>query len=223
MKRNRTQTSFTTILFVGGRVDRPLFLKILRKEVFNINFFERIHQRVEKIQHSNSLKNWIAESPSRQSARPNQVWRPHIRSARQAIAVLFLALFIPEWESWEIIKQIRDQAYFQKYAGEWNKVQIILEQVQTLADFEKELPRIMSEDDFFGNLIPLCEKLLYENPNAYYQAKPTVRKPKRRIRHRGYRDKGSLRPYHQRGRNIGDSNPGEDRREKVIYGHLPDL
>jgi len=50
-----------------------------------------------------------------------------------------------------------------------------------------------SERDFFGNLVPLMEKLASQLKVLNLQP----RRAKRTIRHRGYRDHGSLRPSHQ--------------------------
>lgn len=172
------------------------------------------------------LKNWIAENPSRYSAmenREDRSWLPHYKNAKEAEIVLFLGLFLPVWESWEIVSRIRESCYFHRYTGEWKQVQEILEQVTDLDTFEKKLSSLMSEDDFFGNFLTECERFLRREPHSF---KPLVRdehKPRRLIRHRGYRDKGSLRPKHQQGRNLPEEFHSEDRRGKVRYSHLPNI
>lgn len=191
-----------------------------------MTFLDRCLIRCRKEKNSLPLlEKWIAEN---QSLHPATItypsWLPHYRTAREALYILFLSLFLPEWESWEIISRIKESCYFQRYDGGWKQVQEILEQVSSLQSFEEKfLGQLCSEDDFFGNFLPQANKFLRKNTSSF---KPTVRdlhRPKRKVYRRGYRDKGSLRPYHQRGRNLPDPTPGEDRRGKVIFAHLPDL
>lgn len=191
-----------------------------------MKFSDRILSRMKKSPETFPLlMKWIAANPSRQSATEstNFSWLPHYRTAREAKMIIFLGLYIPEWETWEVISRIKESCYFQRYEGEWRQVQELLEQVTDLPSFEEEVMKFYSEDDFFGNFLLDTEKFLKRNRSC---KKPVVRdehRPKKLVYRRGYRDKGSLRPYHQRGRNLGEISPTEDRRQKIQYGHLPDI
>lgn len=190
-----------------------------------MNFYDRILRRISsKEDPLPQLKDWTAKSPSRYPATiESRSWLPHYRTAREAKFVIFLGLFIPEWESWEIITRIKESCYFQRYQGEWQQVQELLEQVTDLPSFEEKFLQQSSLDDFFGNFLKECNKFLRKNPNSFKPVERDRRKPRKLVYRRGYRDKGSLRPYHQRGRNLPEESPSEDRRSKVRYGHLPDL
>lgn len=137
--------------------------------------------------------------------------------------IIFLGLYRPEWVSWEITARIRNSAYFQRYSGEWEQVQLMLEQVTDFKTFEDYIQNHESFDDFFGNFLRDCEKFLKRNPFPFKPIERDRHKARKPVYRRGYRDKGSLRPYHQRGRNLGEPIPGEDRRSKVKYSHLPDI
>lgn len=167
------------------------------------------------------LKNWIAESQSRQPARVERSWIPNCHSAKEAEYIIFLGLFLPDWELWEIVDRLRNLCYNQRYEGEWNNVQKLLHEVTNLPTFEESIFEIMSEDSFYGNFLPQCEKFLRKYQYSFFNPERDRRKPKRLVRHRGYRDKGSLRPFHQRGRNIGESQPGRDDRYKIRYSNSP--
>lgn len=190
-----------------------------------MTFQDRIKNYVEKRQKDlPRLSDWIAESQSRHSATSNQSWLPQFRGAREAEIVLFLSLYIPDWESWEVIARIRDQAYHQRYEGRWNQVQLLLEQESSLPSFEEWWNEIESPDSFFGNFLRNCEKFLKRERFVYRDIERDRRRPKRKIRRRGYLDKGSLLPAHKRGRNLPDPNgAGRDDREKVKYKHLPSI
>lgn len=192
----------------------------------NINFSDRILTRIESQKDPLPLlKDWTAKSPSRYPATENDLksWLPHYRSAREAKMILFLGLYRPEWVNWEITARIRNSAYFQRYSGEWEQVQQMLEQVTDFKTFEDYIQNHESFDDFFGNFLKDCEKFLRRNPFPFKPVERDRHKTRKPVYRRGYRDKGSLRPYHQRGRNLGEPNSGEDRRSKVKYSHLPDI
>lgn len=121
-----------------------------------------------------------------------------------------------------MVDRIRNQAYYQRYSGGWQQVQDFLEQVNNLRQFEEWYSRWMSDEDFFGNFLPDCERILRRESERFLEENRHSRKPpKRKVYRRGYLDKGSLRPYHQRGRSLPDPNPGEDRRDKVKYSDPP--
>lgn len=216
---NRKNTTF-----FRGRSNRPLFLRIKRSEVITIlNFQQRILSRIRSSKNPlPEVEKWIAQTSSRQSATETLRWTPHYRTAREAKCIIFLGLYLQPWETWEIIDRIRNSAYFQRYSGEWKQVQDLLEQVTDFETFEENIWNSETEDSFFGNFLRECERFLKKN-SYLRKEEPIKRRPKKKVYRRGYQDKGSLRPFHQRGRNLPEENPGEDRRRKVKYGSLPEL
>jgi len=74
-----------------------------------------------------------------------------------------------------------------------------------------------SEDDFFGNLLPSANRYIRWNKMHYkvFKQEGPVR---RKVRKRGYDDKGTFRPLHQRGRNLPSmSIDREDRRSFICH------
>lgn len=94
----------------------------------------------------------------------------------------------------------------------------MLEKVTDLSSLEENLSLFWTEDEFFGNVLKRAEQLLKRNRSVIERYdRDTSRKPKNPTYRRGYKDKGSLRPPHERGRNLPDPNPGQDRRQKVLH------
>ena len=192
----------------------------------NIQLDDRIKNFVFRKDNFPKLRSWIAENPSRYSAmsmNPDRSWLPHVRCAQEALLVIFLATYLPPWESWEIINRINSQCYFQRYLGKWEKVEQLLQLTSDSQEIRSKFIEIMTPDDFFGNFLKLAERFLRENPRSF---KPTERdrhKPKRLIRHRGYRDKGSLRPPHESGRNLPEEGISRDDRNLLKIFGTPSL
>lgn len=189
-----------------------------------MNFLDRIFNFLDQADLPKTKK-WIAENQSWDSAPTDQAtsWLPVYHGAEEALEVLFLCLFQDPWKSWEVIQRIAESAYFQDYSGRWKQVQDILEQVTTSEDIKKFVELAFSEDDFFGNFLRNCEKLLRKNPHSYRLLERDRRKPRRLIRRRGYQDKGSLRPTTLRGSFPPDPQEKEDRRRKIHFQHIPDF
>lgn len=187
-----------------------------------MNLFDRVlrRSRIQKdpLPH---LEKWIAHSVAWQPATDEDFlkWKPTLpNSGKEAMVVLFLTLFRPEWESWEIIDWIKRKAYGQRYQGQWNQVQEILEQDISGLDINEQIGLfIKTEDDFFGNFLVLANKILRRNPYALQSQIDKYRTPKKKQRRRGYQDHGYMRPSHQRGRNLPDKDPGIDRRDYVKF------
>lgn len=188
-----------------------------------MNFLDRILSRTRG-KDLPFLNEWIAEYQSRWSATTDCLffWFPHVTKAQEALVTIFLSLFLPYWKTQEIFVRLANLGYQHRYDGSWEVVQTVLENeilAETSLDsdnVEKLMLGIMSEDDFFGNFLRECERFLKLNRYTFRDPE-RYRRPKRKIRRRGYLDKGTLRPYHQRGRNLPDPHPGIDRRSKVQH------
>lgn len=139
---------------------------------------------------------WIAD---RQSLKPERSLRvPRTTSAWEALAVLYLMSHLEQiyfWRTDETHRKLAYQAYLANYEGEWKTVQEILEQYpQTPAEFYQKFLNYHSPEEFFGNLVRLARRLSRGIDLKARDPHGRVLKPQR---HRGYRDKGTLRPPHR--------------------------
>lgn len=76
--------------------------------------------------------------------------------------------------------------------------------------------RLWHSRDFFGNILPLVQQV-FRNISPVFKTK---RRVKRVQRHRGYRDKGSLRmshQYHSFAEFTSEQNELEERREELLH------
>lgn len=90
---------------------------------------------------------------------------------------------------------LAQKAYLGNYEGEWKTVQFILEQYpQTPKEFLGYFLQNHSPEDFFGNLVKTSRRLIRGIGSKARDPLGVVRKTQR---HRGYRDKGTLRPAHR--------------------------
>jgi hypothetical protein len=151
------------------------------------------------------------------SKRPFELWLSNFHVLEHpygAMATLVAISFVrPGWSSYETIEKLVNHIWFlttkaHNSEGRWMIVREILSQ-----DFyrfgergclEKLIP-YMSYNDFFGNFLPkvysIIENNLYHR-NMLKAQKELSRREKyrgirRKIRRRGYNDKGSLRPSHR--------------------------
>lgn len=166
-----------------------------------------------------SLNSWIAECQSLQSAPSpeKQAWFPRVNTSREAIVVIFLSLFAGLWQTDRIIEHIAQLAYRYRYSGGWRTVQDFLESYDTPARFVEMYLQHRSFDEFFGNFLPSCDRYIRWHHKSFKgeTQKGPVLRPQRR---RGYNDKGTLRPYYQRGRNLpGEESKQEDRRGFITH------
>jgi hypothetical protein len=123
------------------------------------------------------------------------------------------------------IQNLAEASYRHEYSGHWSELQYFMENSSMIEQFLELIDSNHLGDEFYGNFLDLSEKILRRNRLAFRSIveKPSrVRYPQRK---RGYRDKGSLRPYHKRGRNIGESRAPVDRREATYNCQftLPEL
>lgn len=143
-----------------------------------------------------SLKGaWIAEC---QSLQPDRSLRfPRISTAWDAFAALYLLSHLEAsyWITDDIHRTIAQQAYHSNYEGEWEAVQEILEQYpHTPKEFYDAFLKRHSSDEFFGNLVKRANRLSRGISFKRRDPHGPIRWPQR---HRGYNDKGTLRPPHQ--------------------------
>jgi len=191
-----------------------------------MKFLDRIFLYLEGHEELSRLRKWIAENQSCCPANSllNLSWLPHYSGADEALCGLFLSLFLPQWETWELIERIANSAEFQEYSGRWEQVQEELEQVSSLEDLEKFVTISFSYDDFFGNFLRNCERFLRKNPHVVKPYDRDRKKPRRKVWRRGHQDKGSLRPTTLRGSFPPDPEAKEfDRKRKIIFNSLPPI
>lgn len=138
---------------------------------------------------------WIAEC---QSLQPDRSLRfCSSGSSWDALCVLYLLSHLTTWY-WitdDAHRVLAQKAYIANYEGEWEAVQVFLERYpQTPKEFYNIFLEFRAPEEFFGNLVPRAVKLL----NGIRHKKRDPHGPvKRAQRHRGYRDKGTLRPSHR--------------------------
>lgn len=191
-----------------------------------MDFLDRILRALDQ-QELTRLRDWIASRQSRDPAPDDEnilrSWLPIFRGADEALQCLFLASFLFPWQSWELVERIAQQAYLQEYNGRWEQVQEVLEQVSTFENLELMVQLCFSEDDFFGNFLGNCEKMLRREKKSFKSLERDRHRPRRLIRRRGPQDKGSIRPSTLKGSFPPDPNPGIDRRRKVHFQNIPDF
>jgi len=139
--------------------------------------------------------NWIAECLSLQPDRSLRI--PRITTSWDALAILYLCSHLESayWLTDEIHRLLANKAYAANYEGEWAVVQELLETyTKTPKEFYAEFLRFHSPEEFFGNLVRTANRLKHGIGSKARDPHGLVRKPQR---HRGYRDKGTLRPAHR--------------------------
>lgn len=138
---------------------------------------------------------WIAECLSLEPDRSLSF--PRTSTSWDALCVLYLLSHLEShyWITDEIHRKLAQQAYISNYEGEWENVQFILEQYpQTPKEFYDLFLKFHSPEEFFGNLVRRARRLSKGIRSKQRDPHGPVRKVQR---HRGYRDKGTLRPPHQ--------------------------
>lgn len=138
---------------------------------------------------------WIAECLSLPPDRTLRI--PRISSSWDALAVLYLMSHLAKsyWITDQVYRNLAQKAYIANYEGEWEAVQVTLERYpQTPKEFYDIFLMFHSPEDFFGNLLRTARRLSKGIGNKAREPLGVVRKPQR---HRGYRDKGTLRPAHR--------------------------
>jgi len=138
---------------------------------------------------------WTAELLSLQPERSLKV--PRINSSWEALAVLYLLSHLEAsfWITDGVHRMLAQKAYVSNYEGEWETVQFLLEQYpKTPKEFYDYFLLNHSPEDFFGNLVRTARRLKRGIGSYARDPQGIVRRSQR---HRGYRDKGTLRPAHR--------------------------
>jgi len=164
------------------------------------------------------LNDWIAERQSSCSASSDSLleWFPRVENSHQAAVVILLSSYLQPWQTDRIIEHIAQLAYRYKYQGEWVRIQELLESEHTPEGILSKYSQHRHVDEIFGNFLPACNRYIKWFNRAFRV--PTRRPVRRKVRKRGYDDKGTLRPNHQKGRNLPDpSPPPEDRRHLIRH------
>lgn len=179
------------------------------------NSIQSKKKNLGKILSSERLR--IAESPSPCPDSSLKVYHPS--GALRNIAAYGALLLHQKDQFWFTDKEVhyfRSLCYRFNYNGKWQSFQEILETTQNFEEFESKATEIFGANTYWGNIVGLI--LLYSKTISFDKTKKTrVRKPQRK---RGYDDHGSLRPHHQRGRNLPENSTREDRRNKVKHPML---
>lgn len=140
------------------------------------------------------LRKKIAELPSLYSDTVHSIQiGGNLTTAKHCLCWIYISLYFQYWETDKIIKAIGQKAYVQNYNGQWKNVQAMLEtQLQSPEQFEQKYFLLYSPYDFFGNFLPLAERISRTTKvtKVTSEDKRPVRKP---IYRRGYKDKGSTR------------------------------
>lgn len=149
---------------------------------------------ITKEDYSLEEDDWIAECLS---LGPDRSIRfPRTSSSWDALCVIYLLSHLEShyWMTDEIHRKLAQQAYNANYEGEWETVQEILEQYpQTPKEFYVIFLKYHSPEEFFGNLVKRARGLSRGIDNKKRDPHGPVLRTQR---HRGHRDKGTLRPSH---------------------------
>lgn len=178
-----------------------LSLEILRKNKEFLDLFETIEQNQGPGNPTGQILEWTFGN---------------FHGARDSLVILFILslMELKDWQSEKVINQIANKAYCGNYQGAWLEVQEYLE-IQELST-EKFLQKYLqrhSVNELFGNLIPQARirfKYFAKTRDLSVYQEDT-RKVTRKIRHRGYRDHGTLRLPHEI---HGDPIPPKSREDK---------
>jgi hypothetical protein len=142
----------------------------------------------------------------------------HPDTAFRNIAAYGALLKVSEEEYWNTeaeVKYFANLCYRYGYEGKWRTFQEILERTTNFQVFEEVAQELLGKYTYFGNLKPLIDR--YSHTVRRYDPEP-IRRVKRKVRRRGYNDKGSLRPPHCRNRLFPTSDTErEDRRNLVQH------
>lgn len=146
---------------------------------------------------------------------PNQLWmKVSVERPSEAIAALLVISYLrigtrSHFFIENILEHIFRMAKNYKFEGKWNRVgqSLSRQDFESLGiyGFLESIQEYYSENDFFGNLLPVAYFFLERNifiVKTFYKPyrKSSIfddRPVKRKVRRRGYDDKGSRRPDHK--------------------------
>lgn len=153
-----------------GRFENPLILE-----------FQDIPVNQKSISEAKSV------SPQ---ARTGQLSAARPLTAFQAIAATISVLDEAQSEFWITEKWIRSMAqrcYSQQYEGQWATLQVLLQTSTNSQEFRENALEILGARTFFGNLVPFIARY---SRTVRLRPEEVNRRARRRIRRRGYTDKG---------------------------------
>lgn len=171
--------------------------------------FLRIFESTWKNLSSQVLK--FAEETSSCSDIPTHYWTrgDGIRNAREALATLVaLDIVTPGVRSYHKVEPLRQHIAKMcanaNEQGEWKIVKSYLLTVKPFVIYESItfILQNMSEQDYFGNFLKLVKQMIrtIKVKKTYSSVTEDKRPVTKKVWKRGYDDKGSLRPEHQKGR-----------------------
>ena len=178
------------------------------------------NERLTKENFSLQDDDWIAECLSLQPERTIRI--PRISTSWDALCVLYLMSHLEShyWITDEVHRRMATLAYQGNYEGEWRTVQEILEQYpQTPKEFYLIFTTFHSPEEFFGNLVKRARRLSRGIDNKKRDPHGPVLRSQR---HRGYRDKGTLRPQHRPVVEPPLGEPRVDRRRNIRHPLIRD-
>lgn len=145
----------------------------------------------------------------------------NLRTAQEAIILLFLCSWYYPWRTEKIHKMISNRCYHEKYQGEWSEVQRLLEApIDNPQDFYDQYIKRHSPEEFFGNILRSAQRIekLWKIKKTQRDLFHKERKPKK-VNTRDYKDKGSRRQSHEY-HGIPDYPDVEEDRRSLLYHPL---
>jgi len=149
----------------------------------------------------------------------------NFQNATEGLYILFLVGLLRElhqtpfpYQIFGLRTSLAQTAYNHRYNGHWNTVQDILEREPTLQGTIEGMLLNMNEDEIFGNIVPRAGKFAFRlKQRRFSSVKGDTRPVRRKVRRRGYDDKGTLLPPHKKlpKEGLPPGEPRHDRRNNV--------
>lgn len=161
------------------------------------------------------IDEWIAEC---QSLHPDLHLDINLNlSAWDSLVLLYILSHISStyWITDNLIRKISQRAYQFNYEGEWKTVQDFLEtELQNPKMFYDKFVEMRDPCEFYGNLKRRAYRILRIIRKKKREKSGKVIYPQRK---RGYKDKGTLRPFHRPAIIPPYSEDKVDRRLRVFH------
>lgn len=160
-----------------------------------------------------------AEPKSLQSDPTKQIQVYHPHTAFQNIAAFGTLMFLQKESYWMTdmdTKYFANLCYRYNYEGKWEILQKILEKTTNFQEFELITIELLGASTYYGNLMDLMK--IYKKMFRYIDPEHRHGKIKRKVRRRGYNDKGTLRPSYKKYRNLGEETDSrKDYRNRIAH------
>jgi len=186
------------------------------------SFFEELWNKVKVQVRHKSVR--IAEYTSRYPAPEDLFWiLPSPSKALDCICQYLAVLFIlPGGRNYYSLycfaEQLAQKAYANRYQGEWEIVQGLIEQPHYHYNVWEYLRANYSDDDIFGNLVPRVRRYI-ETLRPGSREQLSRKRQRRKVRkvsfRRGYRDHGTLRSNDCRARQEANTEVQESTHERL--------